>query len=154
MFEYLCIMGSIAGFASLHTFYRIASRRINRPQAVNVVFLACASGMAGLAAALVQHTGYRLPAASEARFLGLAMGTGSLVPIAVIFYMLAVRCGKLAPSAMILCLSVSVPILGSIFFYHERVTPIRAIAILLALVAVVLVCLDRMAEERKKADVG
>jgi len=153
LFEYVCIFGSIASFASLHTFYRIAGRCTRRPQSVNVVFLAWASVVAGLSALLIQRTGYRLPAGSEARFLGLAMGTGALVPVAVIFYMLAVRCGKLAPSAMILCLSVGVPIAGSIIFYHETVTPTRAIAVLLALLAVVLVCLDKIDEERKKADV-
>ena len=143
MFEYVCIFGSIASFASLHTFYRIAGRCTRRPQSVNVVFLAWASVVAGLSALLIQRTGYRLPAGSEARFLGLAMGTGALVPVAVIFYMLAVRHGKLAPSAMVLGLSVVVPIVGSIVVYHERVSGSRVIAIVLALAAIVLVSLDK-----------
>ncbi len=153
MVGYAFIFVSIVSFAGLHTAYRIAGRRKCRPEAVNAVFMMWASLAALVTAVVVQPQGFHFTDGAALRFAALAVITGALVPLAVMFYMAALRVGKMAPSAMVIGLSVTVPIFGSILLFGEKLTAVRWVAIALALCSILLLWLDKRADEKDGADV-
>jgi len=148
---YIAIFFSILSFAALHTIYRIAGRQKCRAEAVNAAFMVSASVSACVIGAIVQPRGFHLPAVSLVRLALLAAITGAMVPLAVAFYMAALKVGKLAPSAMIIGLSVTVPIFGSILLFGEKLTLPRGVAIGLALCSIVLLWLDKRSEDGRSS---
>jgi len=151
---YAFMLLSIVSFAALHTIYRITGRRKCRVEAVNAVFLSFASAAACVAGAVLQPDGFIVEPEMRIKFVLLAAVTGVMVPLGVLFYMAALKVGKMAPSAMALGLSIIVPIFGSILVFGERLTPSRAAAICLALISIVFLWLDKRGSERSGRDVG
>lgn len=94
-----------------------------------------------------------MPPEYRAKFIILAIGLGSLVPVDIVCYTLALKYGKLAPSATTMSLSSVIPIFGSILIYHEKLTPVRMLAIALAISAIILLWLDKRNDEKESSNV-
>ena len=62
-------------------------------------------------------------------------------------YNLGIRYGKLATSWLIINLSAAVPTIGSVLFYHEKMSARHVLALCLMAVSVVLLWKDRQEDE-------
>jgi drug/metabolite transporter (DMT)-like permease len=70
--------------------------------------------------------------------------------VAYFAFQRSIEIGKMTVGWLMMNLSAGVPAIVSIWMYGERVTPLKAVAFLLALVAVLLLFWGRAAEQRKE----
>lgn len=80
--------------------------------------------------------------------IALPFGVASV--IGGIVFLAGVRYGKISTSWLIINLSAAIPAIGSIVFYHERVSPQRIAVVALAIVSVFLLWKDKQSDEAKQ----
>jgi drug/metabolite transporter (DMT)-like permease len=142
---YLYLAMAVVSFGCLGVLHKVADHQSCRPQAINaVLFLA-----AGLALATV--TTFKLGAAAWASVplpaWTVAAACGLCASVAILHFQHGVRYGRISTSWLIVNLSTIVPTILSVLIYTETVSPRRAVSLLLALVALILLWIDRRKEE-------
>jgi len=142
---HLYLILAVASFGCLGVLHKVADHRQCRPQAINaVLFLAAGSVLAAI-------TTFKLGAAAWTQVpmpaWWVATACGLCASIAILNFQHGVRHGRISTSWLIVNLSTIVPTILSILIYRETVSLRRGIALGLALVALVLLWIDRRKEE-------
>lgn len=142
---HLYLILAVVSLGCLGVLHKVADHRRCRPQSINaVLFLA-----AGFALTIV--TTFRFGAAAWTQVplpaWWVATACGLCASVAILHFQHGVRYGRISTSWLIVNLSTIVPTILSILIYRESVSPRRAISLLLALVALVLLWIDRRKEE-------
>jgi drug/metabolite transporter (DMT)-like permease len=88
----------------------------------------------------------------EARFdwrlVGIATGASMLSTTAVTTYQKAFQYGKVAPSALIMNLSMLVPFTLSVIFFHEKIKPQQWLALVLMGLSLYCLWLDKAQQDK------
>lgn len=79
----------------------------------------------------------------------LAAVCGIISLCAIWAFQVGIEHGKIATSWLIINLSSVIPVIGSIFFYHEHVSPRKILCIVMIFAAIVLVWKDGLEDMRK-----
>lgn len=142
---HLFLILAVVSFGSLGVLHKVADHHRCRPQAINaVLFLA-----AGLVLTVVTtvRLGIEAWTAVPSRAWLVAGACGLCASVAILHFQHGVRHGRISTSWLIVNLSTIVPTILSILIYGETVSPRRAVSLALALVALVLLWIDRRQEE-------
>ena len=122
----------------------LADHRRCRPEAINVfLFLWAGAILSGFC--LWRGSGLFLQTPPKA--LAVAALCGTLASVAILNFQHGIRYGRISTSWLIINLSTIVPTVLSILLYREIVSPRRALSLILAMVALLLLWLDRRRDE-------
>jgi drug/metabolite transporter (DMT)-like permease len=149
MTPYLYLAVAALSLGMLGVFHKVADHRQCRPEAVNLfLFLFAGLLMATWSVAL---SGLPQLIAVPRVALLTAAACGLLTSLAILFFQRGIRYGKISTSWLVINLSTIVPTVLSIALYQEAVSPRRALALSLSLVALALFWLDRRRQEAAEA---
>ena len=144
MTPYTFLFLAVGSLGMLGVMHKLADHRRCRPEAVNA-FLFLGAAVAILAYSQVSgHHWDRVPGFIWAT----ALVCGFLASAAIVSFQHGLRFGKISTSWLIINLSMSLPIVLSILIYSEAVSPRRALGLGLAVIALLLLWLERRREER------
>jgi EamA domain-containing membrane protein RarD len=135
---------ALLSFSALGIFHKIADVKNCRPKAVTALLyfwsLVLVSG--------VMLVGQRTTPASptEVALIGIPFGVSAA--IAILAFQAGIRHGKISTSWLAINLSSGVPTVASILIYSETVTPMKAFALLLIPVAMVLLWKDKVNSQK------
>ncbi|MFM8984970.1 MAG: EamA family transporter [Planctomycetia bacterium] len=149
MTPYLQLAGAAVALGMLGVFHKVADHRRCRPEAVNF-FLFLFAGLL-MAAWSVARSGLAQLIFLPRVALLTAAVCGLLASLAILFFQRGIRYGKISTSWLVINLSTIVPTVLSIVLYREAVSPRRALALGLSLVALTLLWLDRRQQEAEEA---
>jgi drug/metabolite transporter (DMT)-like permease len=138
-------VAGLLSFSLLGILAKIADLKRCRPAALYLMMCVSASLMAAVTGFATDSQDTRMPAIVVA----IALPFGALGALAGVALQAGIRYGKLATSWLIINLSAAVPTIGSVFIYHESISPRRVLALLLMSVSVILLWKDRQADERR-----
>jgi drug/metabolite transporter (DMT)-like permease len=144
--SYIYLIMAVVSLGLLGVFHKVADHRRCKPEAINfVLFLAAAIGMFAVST-------WRFGAESVLHVPAVAWVTalvcGFLAAFATLNFQHGIRLGKISTSWLVINLSTALPTVLSIVIYHESVSPRRALGLALAVVALVILWLERAQEER------
>ncbi|HEY1241415.1 MAG TPA: EamA family transporter [Bryobacteraceae bacterium] len=144
--RYVYLVMAVASLGMLGVFHKVADHRRCKPEAINfVLFLAAAIGMFAVSIG-------RFGAESMLHVTAVAWVTalvcGFLAAFATLNFQHGIRHGKISTSWLVINLSTALPTVLSIVIYHEAVSPRRALGLALAVLALVILWLERAREER------
>jgi drug/metabolite transporter (DMT)-like permease len=128
-----CILGAIS-FGLLGCVSKMAERRQCNSSAV-VFWMACWAAVFMLGRSLLQNPRVH----PSWPVIGLALGFGVCAIAAYLAFQISIGIGKVTVGWLFMNLSAGVPALVSIWFYSEKLTPLKFLAFCLALIA--LFCL-------------
>lgn len=143
--RYLYLVMAVASLGMLGVLHKIADHRRCRPEAINV-FLFLWAGAILSSFCLLRGSGLFLQTPPKA--LAVAALCGTLASVAILNFQHGIRYGRISTSWLIINLSTIVPTVLSILLYREIVSARRALSLILAMVALLLLWLDRRREER------
>jgi drug/metabolite transporter (DMT)-like permease len=145
IYGYTYLIAGLASFSFLGIFAKIADMKRCRPTALYVMMCMSAT-LLSMAAAISsgQHFSH-LPGV----VIGIAIPFGALAALAGIAFQAGIRYGKLATSWLIINLSAAIPTIGSVLFYHEKMSTRHIVALSLMAISVVLLWKDKQDDERK-----
>jgi drug/metabolite transporter (DMT)-like permease len=143
---YVFLIMAAASLGMLGVMHKVADHRRCRPEAINLfLFLGAAIVMAVI-------TLWRLGPAKAFVIPSVACLTatacGFLASLAILSFQHGVRFGKISTSWLIINLSAALPTVLSIVIYREAVSVRRALGLALAVVALLILWLERTREER------
>ena len=129
-------------------FHKLGDRLKCRPSAVNLsLFFWAALIMAGVVATGGLSTRlFTMPAS----LYGIAGICGFLASIAILSFQAGLKYGKISTSWVIVNLSLAVPTILSIAIYHERVSAVRLMAMILIIPALLLIWKDKQIDEERE----
>lgn len=145
----LYLAGAAVSLGLLGVFHKVADHRHCRPEAVNF-FLFLFAGLL-MAAWSVARSGPTQLIFMPPTALLTAAACGLLASLAILCFQRGIRYGKISTSWLVINLSTVVPTALSIVLYREAVSPRRAAALGLSLVALTLLWLDRRRQEAEEA---
>jgi drug/metabolite transporter (DMT)-like permease len=146
MIAYVHLIVAVAALGLLGVFHKIADHRRCRPEAINLmIFVVAAVTM--FAASLVGFGPAGMVAIPAAAWI-TALVCGFLASFATLQFQHGIRHGKISTSWLVINLSTALPTVLSIVLYKEAVTPRRALGLFLAVVALLILWLERAREER------
>lgn len=129
----LCFLGALS-FGLCACVSKVADRQKCKPSAL--VASLCGWGAAlMLGQTLTLGSGFHIPA----KAVGVAAMLGVCAAVAFLAFQTSIAFGKVTVAWLIMNLSGGVPAIVSIWFYRERLTPLKCVAFAIALVA--LLCL-------------
>jgi drug/metabolite transporter (DMT)-like permease len=143
----LFLLAALAGFGLLGIFHKVADHPDCRPKIIAVILLFWGGVLTTVYTALFQEKGLSFP--PEVLSIG-ALG-GVFSGLALLAFQTGLRHGKISTSWLVINLSMSVPILLSVFAFREEVSPIKAGGILLVLAAIILMWRDKRLDMDKAA---
>lgn len=143
MRAYAFLLMAVGSFGMLGVAHKIADHRGCRAEAINVfLFLGAAIAMA-LISLTSGHRFDTVPAIASAT----ALCCGFLASLAILNFQHGIRYGKISTSWLVINLSAALPTVLSIILYHEGVSARRAAGLGLAIVALLLLWLERRRDE-------
>ena len=140
---YLYMAFALLGFSALGVLHKLADTFDCHPRAVNAL-LAATSLL--LTAAILAVRGQPLSAPSEVWTIAVPFGISA--SIAILAFQAGIRYGSIATSWLAINLSAGIPTVASILYYSEHVTPVRAAALGLIPVSLILLWKDKREQER------
>ena len=145
MTPYLYLAGAALSLGLLGVFHKVADHRQCRAEAVNLFLFLFAGAL--MASWSVSRSGIPQLIAVPRVAILTAAGCGLLTSLAILYFQRGIRHGKISTSWLVINLSTIVPTTLSILIYQEAVSPRRAVALGLSLVALALLWLDRRRQE-------
>lgn len=143
---HLFMMLALLSFSTLGVFHKIADVKKCRPSSLTALLYASSLVMAiGLVFVTQGSTG-----GAPAGVAWLALPFGMSAAAAILAFQAGIRHGNIATSWLAINLSSGIPTVASILFYGEPVQPMKAIALLLIPVAMLLLWKDKKDEERRE----
>jgi drug/metabolite transporter (DMT)-like permease len=136
---YLFLLSALVGFGMLGIFHKVADHPTCRPRMVTMLLLFWGAVLTGLYTAFFNAKGLHLPG----KVLAIGAAGGVLSSLALFAFQASLRFGKISTSWLIINLCVAVPVALSIVVYRERVTPGKAVGMLLVLAAILLLWWDK-----------
>ena len=136
---YLFLLGSLVGFGGLGIFHKVADHPDCRPRliALSLLFWGCVLTL--LYTVVFEAKGLHF--SSKVLLIGAAGGLFS--SSALFVFQTGLKYGKISTSWLVLNLSMSLPILISLFFFNEKVNWIKCAGIVLVLCAIVMLWRDK-----------
>jgi drug/metabolite transporter (DMT)-like permease len=146
MIAYVYLMVAVSALGFLGVFHKVADHRRCRPEAINfMIFVVAAVTM--LAVSLVRFGPAAVLAIPRVAWI-TALVCGFLASFATLQFQHGIRHGKISTSWLVINLSTALPTVLSILLYNETVTPRRALGLVLAVVALLILWVERAREER------
>jgi len=142
---YLLLLGALIGFATLGIFHKVADHPACRPSMVALMLFFWAGMFTGLYTLLREPQGLHFPS----KVLAIGSAGGLFCGLAIFTFQSGLKFGKISTSWLVLNLSMSVPILISLFFYNEKLNWIKVVGIVLVLTAIVMMWRDKKMDLRK-----
>ncbi len=142
---YLYLIVAVLALGLLGVLHKVADFRRCRPQAITL-FLFFGATAATWVACFWQY-GLRPLTGMPWAVIPVGAVCGCLASLAILNFQQGVRYGGIAASWLIINLSTALPTVLSILIYREHVRARRAAGLLLALVALVILWLERRREE-------
>lgn len=149
MTPYLYLAGAALSVGMLGVFHKVADHCECRPEAINL-FLFLFAGLL-MATWSVSRAGFSQLIFLPQVALLTAATCGLLASLAILFFQRGIRYGKISTSWLVINLSTILPSVLSIVLYREAVSPRRALALGLSLVALTLLWFDRRRQEAGEA---
>lgn len=147
---YAFLMLAVVALGLLGVLHKVADFRGCRPEAINLFLFLGAASLMWIAVFLRLGTDVGLPLV----LVGVGAACGLLASLAILNFQRGVRYGKISTSWLIINLSTALPTILSLIIYHERLSPRRTFGLLLAVVALVVLWLDRRREEQESVAPG
>jgi drug/metabolite transporter (DMT)-like permease len=144
-YGYTYLAAGLASFSFLGIFAKIADLKRCRPTALYVVMCVSATLLSVAATVSSGQTFSYVPGI----VIEIAIPFGALAALAGVAFQSGIRYGKLATSWLIINLSAAVPTIGSVLFYHEKMSTRHIVALSLMAISVVLLWKDKQDDERK-----
>jgi drug/metabolite transporter (DMT)-like permease len=143
---YIYLVMAVASLGTLGVVHKVADHRRCKPEAINfVIFLAAAICMFAVSIWRFGPAGVlQIPAVAWTT----AVVCGFLASFATLNFQHGIRHGKISTSWLVINLSTALPTVLSILIYHEAVSARRALGLVLAVVALLILWLERVQEER------
>jgi uncharacterized membrane protein len=142
---YSFLIMAAASLGMLGIMHKVADHRRCRPEAINLfLFLGAAVVMAVTS---LLRLGPEEAVAIKAVAWLTATVCGFLASVAILSFQHGVRFGKISTSWLIINLSTALPTVLSIVIYREAVNARRAVGLILAVVALLVLWLERVREE-------
>jgi len=129
---------------------KLADTQNCKPNAVYTLAYGWSLSFSLLFVILFQGARFRVPGIVYA----IALPFGLASPLAGIAFMSGIRFGKISTSWLIINLSAALPAIGSVVFYHERVSSRKVFVLLLAIVSLFLLWKDKQSDERRHTPVS
>jgi EamA domain-containing membrane protein RarD len=136
---------ALLSFSTLGVFHKVADVKKCRPSPLTALLYLWSLIMASLLVTLGQGS----PMAAPADVIWLALPFGMSAAAAILAFQAGIRHGNIATSWLAINLSSGIPTIASILFYGEPVEPVKAVALLLIPVAMLLLWKDKKEEERR-----
>jgi EamA domain-containing membrane protein RarD len=130
---------ALLSFSALGIFHKLADVKKCRPNAITALLYFWSLVFVFGILSLVQRTTPAVPA--EVAWIGIPFGVSAAV--AILAFQAGIRHGKISTSWLAINLSSGVPTVASILIYSEAVTPMKAFALLLIPIAMVLLWKDK-----------
>ena len=143
--RYVDLVAAVVSLGMLGVLHKGADRWACRPQAINLFLFFWASLLMMVTAAVLSGSPAIL--SSRSTIVIIAAICGSCAGIAILNFQQSMRFGKISTSWLIINLSTAIPTTLSIVLYHEHVTLRRGLSLILAVVALVLLGVDRRREQ-------
>lgn len=128
----------MAAFATLGLLHKQADRAGCRPQQITILLFAW-SALFSAGTLLGRGQSLLMPGSVWA----IALPSGACAATAILLFQIGVREGKIATSWLIINLSGAIPTLASVLIYREKVGPMKLLALVAMVAAVVLLWLER-----------
>jgi drug/metabolite transporter (DMT)-like permease len=144
---YLFLIGSLIAFGALGIFHKVADHPDCRPRIITALLLGCGAALTAIYTALFDRHGLHMPG----KVLAIGATAGVFASIALFAFQACLRYGKISTSWLVGNLCVAVPVAMSIIIYRERVTPGKALGMLLVLVAILLLWWDKKTDLERAA---
>jgi drug/metabolite transporter (DMT)-like permease len=142
---YIMLLGALLGFAMLGIFHKVADHPSCRPRAIALTLFFWAGIFTGFYTLIHDPNGLHIP--PKVLFIGSAGGL--LSAIAIFTFQTGLKFGKISTSWLVLNLSMSVPVLISIFFFEEKLNWIKITGIALVLIAILMMWRDKKIDLEK-----
>ncbi len=142
---YIYLAAGLASFSLLGIFAKIADLKRCRPTALYVIMCFSAAAISAAAGLASGRSVLHVPGV----VVWIAIPFGALGALAGVAFQAGIRYGKLATSWLIINLSAAVPTIGSVVFYHEKISTRHILALCLMVVSVALLWKDKQEDERK-----
>ena len=139
------VFAAMAFFGVFASLYKVAHLRQCSVTGLTVAMFGSGMLLAAALAAVASGRGSWLPVWLAAA----ACVAGALGVTAVWSFQRALRHGRMATSWLVVNLSQSIAVTGSIVFYHERVNPAKAAALALIVLAVTLLAKDKAIHDQE-----
>jgi len=137
-----CFLGAIS-FGLLGTALKAAERR--KADAAGLVVSAYAwPALLMLIRTLLLNSGGHVPT----KVFVIAVIFGICAAVASLAFQVSIRIGKVTVGWLMMNLSAGVPVVASIWMYHEKLTPLKVAALGLALVSIVFLSWGQVTEKR------
>jgi EamA domain-containing membrane protein RarD len=141
---HLHLFGALLSFSLLGVLHKMADVKKCSPSAITALIYAWSVLFVSVGTLMTTQQVTNVPA--QAVWIGIPFGISSAV--AILAFQAGIRHGKIATSWLAINLSSGVPTVASILIYSEKVTPMKAFALLLIPVAMLLLWQDKRAGER------
>lgn len=136
---YLLLIASLLGFGMLGIFHKVADHPSCRPRIIATILLFWGGLLTTLWTAFFEPKGLHFP--KEVLLIGTVGGIFS--SLALFTFQAGLKHGKISTSWLVINLSMSIPILLSIFLFDEKINWIKGIGILLVLNAILFMWRDK-----------
>ena len=142
----LCFLGALS-FGLLGTALKAAERRNANASGLVVASYGWPALVMFVRTALLKSGGH-----VPGRVFLIAVIFGTCAAVASWAFQVSIRIGKVTVGWLMMNLSAGVPVVVSIWMYHEHLTPLKVSAFVLAIVSVFFLFWGQLAEKRGLAD--
>jgi drug/metabolite transporter (DMT)-like permease len=139
---HLFLVGSLLGFGLLGIFHKVADHPSCRPRVIALILLFWAGVLTALYTAFNDPHGLHFPP----KVIAIGALGGLCSSMALFTFQTGLKHGKISTSWLIINLSMSLPIVISIFVFSEKLNVSKLVGILLVLTAIVLMWKDKKAD--------
>ena len=139
------LLAGLLSFSALGTFFKIADVKRCRPSAINALLYAW-SVLIAIVLTFMQTSSMRAPSSVPT----IALPFGMAASVGILALQAGIRHGNISTSWLAINLSAFIPTLGSILLYHEPVGALKAIALLLIPLSMMLLWKDKKDTERRE----
>lgn len=136
---YFFLALAIVGYALLGVFHKLADHELCRPKFIALILRFWGAVLTTLYAVIFDSKGLDFP--RSVVWVGAVAGV--FASLALFTFQAGLKHGKISTSWLVLNLSTSIPILISIFIYHERVNVMKLVGLMLVLLAILGLWLDK-----------
>jgi EamA domain-containing membrane protein RarD len=136
---------ALLSFGALGIFHKLADVKQSSPRAITAVLY-----LASFLFLFVTLAFERKSVLADGRVATIGLPFGIMAGIALLAFQAGIRHGNIATSWLAINLSSAVPTVASILIYKEAVTPLKAGALLLIPVALVLLWKDRQEAQKRE----
>jgi len=139
---YFYLFTALASFTVIGICHKVADHKKCRPSAVNALLFVWAFAL--LSAYMIASKG--LSSDVPRIVVGWGISSGIFAAIAILAFQVGIRYGKISTSWLVINLSGGIPTLASLILYDEKITPKRAMGLLLAGLSLWLLWKDKKEE--------